>query len=456
MAKAPAKKTPAAEPERVFAIGDFVTFNGYGDPQPPEPYYEEGEVLEIIGFKDDDPNAFLVRSVISKLEDTCFASDEISEYATQEAVDAAFEAAGDDGASVGAEEETAEEEVVEEEAPAQEPVRQRGAAKPTTAKSATKPAEAPAKASAKASAKATAPADTKPAAKATAPAKAATKPAATGKATAPAKAAAKQQLAKAAEKRTKAAEPEAIEIIDTEAVTEILTEAGDALEAAQMLVKRAETSYYTLGGVLLHVEAEGLYKTAGYDGKTGFTDYVKTELGMEYRHMRTLMQMYAHFTKLGVSEDTLLQVGWTKARELLAINNAKHIEAAISYGAEHTREELVEHIRSKYVKADKSAGRKTATDKPERVKQTTFKFSLSGAEADMTENALARAKEMIGTESLNEAFRQIITEWSQTHGGLDIDLEDALVAVENRYGVRLGLLDENGALVEQEVDQEAA
>lgn len=400
MAKAKSNECPIKE-------GSYGIFKGYGqdeDGNTIEGELQEGEVVKILqATADGDGFELSVESVLTGEVDTAYYPEEVEEEASEEEVEAVLAEVGDGDGEEEQEGEQEEEQEEEEEAPA---------AKKAPAK------KAPAK---------KAPAKKAPAKKAT-----------TSSAKLPAKS--KAAAKKAPAKKTK--EAAAPEIIDTDAVTDIMEEAGDALEAANALAQRVQSDFYTLGGVLLHIESDGLHRDKGYtDGKNGFNEYVSNELGLEYRKARYYMQMYQKFTQLGIEEETIVSVGWTKARELLSLPDKESVEAAFEFAQDNTRDELIEYIREQTVDADKSAGRKTTTTTTSgssaKAKKTSFKFSALEEEAELVKDALDKAGEMCGEDEVSAQFIFIITEWAQTHGNLDVTVEQAIDAVETRYGVEL-------------------
>lgn len=83
----------------------------------------------------------------------------------------------------------------------------------------------------------------------------------------------------------------------------------EALDAAKAVTRQVDETNFTLGGVLNHIYAEGIHKTAGYDGKRGFANYCKTELGIEYRKAMELRTIYIIYSQAGVDETRLSEIG---------------------------------------------------------------------------------------------------------------------------------------------------
>lgn len=283
------------------------------------------------------------------------------------------------------------------------------------------------------------------------PAPAAEKPAAKGKGkakeadAAPAQAAAPAAaVATPAPAAQRVVEGQVVTVQDTAMVANLLRE-HDALTAAKQLVQQQEETYFALGGVLNHIYTEGTFKLAGYEGKRGFETYVETELGIAYRKAMYLISIYTYFRSLGVDEKRLAEIGWSKAKELVGVATPETFDEYVNFAADHSREELKAHIAS----GSTSTGDGTGST---QIEKKRFTFVLHGDAAAGVERALNAAQAEIEGDPANKlsmAFEMIVTEWAMTKEGVEVSLEDALVAVENRFGIRLGLVDENGALIEE-------
>jgi hypothetical protein len=133
----------------------------------------------------------------------------------------------------------------------------------------------------------------------------------------------------------------------------------EALEAAKAMASQVDESNFTLGGVLNHIYAEGIHKTAGYDGKRGFANYVEKELGIEYRKAMELRTICMIYSQAGVDETRLSEIGWSKAKELarLGVDTLRsNFNALAEFAVAHTRKELIEHIRTTYQSAAPDTG----------------------------------------------------------------------------------------------------
>lgn len=220
-------------------------------------------------------------------------------------------------------------------------------------------------------------------------------------------------------------------IVDTAAVQAILAE-QDALDAAKSLVAQVEETYFTLGGVLHHINNEGIHKSLGYDGKRGFADYCDKELGIQYRKAMYLIDIYAKFRALGVDEKRLTEIGWSKAKELTNIATAENFDELVDYAKDHSRDEVVA-LKQSYVNGSE------APADLERVKKSVFKFALFSDQAEIAQRALDNAKDLTGSEDLSQAFEYICIDWLQLTESTDIPLEDAIRHLEGKYGVTIAV-----------------
>jgi hypothetical protein len=222
------------------------------------------------------------------------------------------------------------------------------------------------------------------------------------------------------------------ELSDSDSVAMVLSE-QDALEAAEALAVKAEETYFTLGGVLAHIYYGDIYKRAGFNGKRGFEEYVEQRLNINYRKAMYLIDIYTTFRRLGVDEKRLSQIGWSKAKELTKHATKENFEELVEIADTKSRAELQEYIRSELVNPSNETG--------ERVRRTTMKFVLFADQAESVTRAINLAKERVGSDNENQALEYIAIEWLTQNEGVEVSLEDAMRALEAKYGVILSVGD---------------
>lgn len=253
---------------------------------------------------------------------------------------------------------------------------------------------------------------------------------------------AKREADKKAREEAKAAKPDnddplMIRVEETKSVTEVL-KGRSAIEAAKMLVNRNEQTEFTLGGVLHHIYVTGEFKTLGYDGKRGFSDYVEQALGVAYRKARYLISIYTTFAQVfrakGITEDDLLKLGWSKAKELARIPVNQLVEnydslIAMASDGETSRDELIKHISENY----------EVTQRKETVKAIDFRFRLVADAAEMAKDALDQAKKLAGDNADdNKAFEYIVGDWLSTaESNNTMTLQSLIDLAAAQFGVTL-------------------
>lgn len=387
---AKAKKAETAAPAVKIKKGDKLKFKGYGElPDDMEPIFEEGDILivekveksedgqtGVKAYKEDDTEKENI--------DTVYVPSEAELYSDED------ETEQDD-------------EQDDEDAP---PVKKGKAVKETKTEKA---------APAKAKGKAVALKETKPAEMV------------------------EKLVKKAKSKGTELAAPartkeeaEQAEIVHLASVKKLLKK-GDMLETAKSLVTQAEQSFFLLGGVLAEIHRTKAYVEAGFDAEGGWEEFLNAEMGIEYRKAMYLVDIYKTFSKLEIDEARLAKIGWTKAKLLarqLRGANADEIEDLLDAAEEMTRDDLEQHIK------ETTVGGKAKGDK---VKKVVYKMVAFADEADYIGGAIQRAQEMVEGGDVNEAMKHIFREWAMAADGVEVPVEDAIKALEQRYGVKLTL-----------------
>ncbi|QIG76126.1 hypothetical protein EVC24_105 [Rhizobium phage RHph_I4] len=264
----------------------------------------------------------------------------------------------------------------------------------------------------------------------------------------------KQEKAEAKLAKPDNDDPLMIRVEETKTVTEILKDQS-ALEAAKLLVNRSEQTDFTLGGVLHNIYVTGAFKSIGYDGKRGFSDYVEQELGVQYRKARYLITIYTTFAQVfrakGITEDDLLKLGWSKAKELARIPVNKLVEdydklIAMAIDKEKSRDDLITHIKENY----------EVVQREEVVKAIDLKFRLVADAADVVNQALEKAKGLAGEGAdLNKALEYMAGDWLNTAASEStMSLQDLIDLASAQFGVTLvaaedGSVSEAGEAAEQ-------
>ena len=232
-------------------------------------------------------------------------------------------------------------------------------------------------------------------------------------------------------------QPLAITDYDSETQKVIKTDSS-ALKAAKSLSEKIKETFWTLGGVLSFIRRHKSYSTievdgvTPYSGKQGFAQYVEAELDTHYRKAMYYIEIYETFAPLGISEEQVLALGWSKAKELCGIVNAKNVDKWLKKAMELGREDLQAEIKSVRVKA----GDTGTNDPGETAKATTFKFRLFEDQGQVVQEALKAASSVIGDDDLNKAFAHIATEWLTLQGGSSkVDIATAFQSLENSYGL---------------------
>lgn len=231
--------------------------------------------------------------------------------------------------------------------------------------------------------------------------------------------------------KTKALKQESVEkkpVVLSKGVKEVLA-GTSAVVAARKLVKQAQATDYTLGGVLCKIEEDKDYEKVKddsgefYTGKDGFEKFIENDLGLKYRKARYLMNVYETFSTLKVSEARLLKLKYSKAKEILDVVQAKPEEA--EEWLEKADTLTLEDLNAQLTKARKKLGiERTArgtTGQGGGSEMTTLKVRFFNDQAKVVENALDKAKKQVevsdgDTEAtiLQKASYLIYSEWLES------------------------------------------
>ena len=221
-----------------------------------------------------------------------------------------------------------------------------------------------------------------------------------------------------------------------------LIEAQGALKAAKDLARRAEETYFSLGGLLMEIRDGKLYEEGTeYEGTKGFNDYVIAELGIEYRKAQYLIFIYQTFRDTRVMKKItpklLEQWGWAKAKEVARIDPEdivskwSDIQDAVN---NKSRAELTDWVKSTF-----QVRRRQGSS----VERTRFQFSLIGDAANTVKRALQSAKDLIGEDDPDSALEYVCGEWLNLREGVSAagqtfkTLDDLIAFAEENFDTAL-------------------
>jgi hypothetical protein len=223
----------------------------------------------------------------------------------------------------------------------------------------------------------------------------------------------------------------------------------DALGAAKRLAEKQQENAFTLGGVLAVIKRDALYTAAGYEGKRAWQNYVEGELsGLNYRLVQYWITIYESFTGAGLNATHVNAMGWSKAKEIARIATIKggpgkpsgsdilkeDRKLLLEKAKELTRDELADWVKTSYMEKGEKLLEGPRTREP-------FRLRLWPDQKRTLDSALAAAKRAAGTEDADVAMQLIATEWAMGHDNVEVPLEDAVRALEARYGVKIAIAD---------------
>jgi hypothetical protein len=160
-----------------------------------------------------------------------------------------------------------------------------------------------------------------------------------------------------------------------------------------------------------------------------------------------LIAIYRNIRILGVSEERLAEIGWSKAKLLAKHATTENFEELIEIAKNNSREQLTTIIEQQFITAgDGVAGTKIA--------KTKLSFSLHGDQAETVLRALEVAKGHGNTQDLNVALEYLCGDWLQTADGVEVSLEDAISHLNAKYNVEVAV--KHHGHVHEEVSHVAA
>ncbi len=219
-----------------------------------------------------------------------------------------------------------------------------------------------------------------------------------------------------------------VKLVHSSSVAKLVEKGGAAtLKAATQVADRIGSDFYTLGGLLYVIKNMAYYEVlTGGDGKklegqNGFQEYIRTELGLEYRMALNYINVYEVTRQASIPENQLKGLKCTKVLQLLPLIRSETItKKNWSEWAEKTKQLKGDEFKEAVEKAIVKAGVQAGTPRGSTVGKTKYIFVLFGDRAKVADKAIALAKKRMpdpedGREiTQSEAFDHILSEWATT------------------------------------------
>lgn len=230
---------------------------------------------------------------------------------------------------------------------------------------------------------------------------------------------------------------------DSDSETPVTSEEAEDIREKILDIKRViDDSYLDLGRLLYKTLHLKLYLQWGY---AGFSDYCAGELGFQERKAQYFIALWKKIrVELGLNEDQIKGLGWTKLKEIAPIltkENADEVISGVMTGGKHGQPMSVREVQS-YADDlrggdddDGDAGRGS----PGEEKLQNFSVKLFPAQLQTVQDALTLAKKVYESDKQCYLLSSLCLEWQAQHlEGSDEDrLQHFLAQIEQRFKIKV-------------------
>lgn len=222
-------------------------------------------------------------------------------------------------------------------------------------------------------------------------------------------------------------DPFAIDIPETERLTEILADAdNDVVVAGTKLQDAAAENLFFFGGVLGTAYKGAAFRALGdYDDTvendkpkygTGWDRFCQENFGLGGRKADGLIRMYRQFAGIpgldlkALSSDKKL--GWVKLERIATVITADNAQKLLTDARDMNVEEVREMIRTDFVAGGE--GGESRTSGP-RIKRVTVTARFFEDQAEGVVMVIGKAKDQFGYSTDEQALEHIIMAWANDH-----------------------------------------
>jgi len=177
-------------------------------------------------------------------------------------------------------------------------------------------------------------------------------------------------------------------------------------EEIKRLLYEIDEKRYDLYLKIHEVKRDQKYIEWGFDN---FKEWIEKDLNLEYRIGLWYAQMGETIDKFNIPKSVVLSVSWTKFKEIAQLDNWEQIEPLLKKATGMTFKEIQAEVKQ----IKRNIASKEAT-------LTTLTLKLKEDQYDIVMQAIERAKEETGTESIGSAIEYICQEY--LIGGAESDI----------------------------------
>jgi hypothetical protein len=166
----------------------------------------------------------------------------------------------------------------------------------------------------------------------------------------------------------------------------------EAFHDVRQLLDYVDFSYFQLGGALTVIQEREWWVG---EGQVNFRDFVEGYFGLHYRKAMYLIHIYKSLANSGVSWQAVVNVGWTKLKEMAAILTPENVGEWVQKAKTMTTLQLQEAVAA--YKTQLGAGGVAVSD-PVPSDITTITFRVHPDQKETIKQAIGRARKEMETE----------------------------------------------------------
>jgi hypothetical protein len=212
------------------------------------------------------------------------------------------------------------------------------------------------------------------------------------------------------------------------------------------LRNKVEDNNWELAAALHEVNTNNYHIAWGFNS---WREYVEQEVDFEIRKVQYLVSIQEWFGRMHPSvQKWIRDMGWTKAKELVGIVNEENA-AEWKNRLEGKSYRDIMKVLKEGSESESEDDSDAAPDKQEEKETiTNKKFGLAPSQLENVDNAIAKAKDVSGSESENHCIDMICLDYLATNGAVE-DVSGFLKKIEDVVGLKIIAIDpsEGSAIV---------
>jgi len=206
----------------------------------------------------------------------------------------------------------------------------------------------------------------------------------------------------------------------------------------------SDASAFLQGGCLVRLEYDRLYQKTDEGEGIDWPTFVEDVIGIGLRRAQYLMAIYSKSIELGITAETVEEIGPAKMREILTVATRENVERWLVTARKETFRDVAARVKVARRQVRESGGPRRRIPEPDDEEPARWSLLLTPPQRRNIEDALRLARTEAKLKNIPDAALMdlIVTDWRANRLPRDRSIRWHVRQLERAYRIKLRVVDE--------------